>query len=203
MIFGLLGLVGAAVICGGRGWARPGVVAAIALAVIGVALVLSAFLGRARGLIPLGFLVGAFLLVGVSLGPHWDEWNNRTFAPASASQLHRTYERGVGRTVLDLRDVTLSSHQATRVNVDQAAGQVVVWLPDNTVTTLDNHVSVGAVDYDPTGVIGDEDHEGGTGVRSDRTFTTGDGSGRLDLHIDLGAGEINIHNGDAKPGGTR
>jgi phage shock protein PspC (stress-responsive transcriptional regulator) len=196
-IFALIVLIGAAVLSGGHGWARPGVVAAISLCVIGVALGLSAFFGRARGLIALGIVVAVPLLIGVAIGPRWDDWQNHTYDPTAAAQLHHTYDRGIGRTVLDLRDVPLPAGHVTRVHVDQVIGQVVLWLPADARTHLTGHVSFGEIAYDSR-----PDHNGGTDVRTDRTLTTGDGAARLDLDVDLSAGQISIHDHSAH-GGNR
>jgi phage shock protein PspC (stress-responsive transcriptional regulator) len=193
-LFALIGLLGAAVVAGGHGWARPGVVAALAVCIIGAALIVSAVIGRARGLIAVGILMAVPLLVGMAVGPHWSDWHNRTYAPTSVSGLHRTYDRGIGRTVLDLRNLGLPNGRVTHVRIDQAIGQVVIWLPANARTTVTGHVSFGEIAYDDRA-----DHDGGTDDRTHRTLATGDGAARIDLNLDLTAGQIRIHDDSAQP----
>ncbi len=203
-LFGLLGLCGAAIIEGGRGWARPEVVAGIALTGIGAVLVASAFVGRARGLRFLGLLVAVPLLIAVAAGPRWRDWSNRTYRPTSLSQLHERYELGIGRSRFDLRDLTLASGDRVTVGIDQLIGQVVVWLPPNATTEVRANVAAGEItlgdDDDDDAAAGDrfgDDRFEDGGRRLHRSFVTGGGEGRVVLDIELGAGEIVIEHAAA------
>src|SRR5215218_893055 len=130
-LFALLALIGLAVL---TGTSRPGAVAAIALCVVGGVLILSAFVGRARGLTVIGLLIGIPLVIGLAAGPRWGDWGDRTYRPTSANPSERSYERGAGTTVLDLRDLRFSETGTTQIELDQVAGEVIVWLPDDATT---------------------------------------------------------------------
>jgi predicted membrane protein len=88
--------------------------------------------------------------------------------------------------------VSLPAGRVTHVRVDQVVGQVVIWLPDNSTTQLSGHVSFGDIEFD-----GQRADDGGTDVRTHKTLTTGDGSRRLDLSLDLSAGQIRVHDDNA------
>lgn len=57
-------------------WTRPGMVGAIALLTFGVALVCSAFVGRARGLIAIGAIIAVPVLIGTAIDGRWGDWRS-------------------------------------------------------------------------------------------------------------------------------
>jgi hypothetical protein len=183
-LFALLALIGLAVL---TGTSRPGVVAAIALCVVGGVLSLSSFIGRARGLTVIGLLIAIPLVIGLAAGPRWGDWGDHTYRPVSAIPSERSYERGAGTTELDLRDLRFSEIRTTRIELDQLAGDVIVRLPDDTTTDLS--IDVGAGDIDMPGDF----HDDGLGREVDRQVVTGDGRHSLDLEIDLLAGRVEVH----------
>lgn len=200
-LFALLALVGTAVLAGGTGWARPSVVAALSLCVIGAVLMLSALVGRARALIPVGFLVAVPLVVGVSAGDRWTEWGERNYQPASSSQIRARYEHGIGRTTLDLRDVDLPENRVTRVEIDQLIGQVVVWLPPDSTTQVRTEIGAGEVNFEEDDTFEndrfdfDEDSEDGFGRDVNRRIVSGTGTARLQLSVQIRFGEVVIVHG--------
>jgi phage shock protein PspC (stress-responsive transcriptional regulator) len=121
-----------------------GVVVALALALVGVALVISAWLGRARGLIALGIVlalaVGALGLVDVPLrGGIGDP----TYHPRTVAGVRGDYALGVGNLAVDLRDVDFSGI-TRRVHAQVGIGQLDVTVPTGVRVVVDAHVGVGA-----------------------------------------------------------
>jgi phage shock protein PspC (stress-responsive transcriptional regulator) len=187
-LFVLVALTGGAILLG----ARPGVVAAVALCVIGAVLILSSVVGRAGGLVAVGVLVALPLLVVLAAGPKWNDWRNRTYRPVTSSVVTRSYERGVGRTVLDLRRLRFPETRPARVDLDQVAGEVVVWLPDDATTRLSADVVAGSIE------VADVDRDDGVGAEVHRRLVTGTGRSDLRLDVDLVAGRIEVRRGDLR-----
>jgi len=195
-LFALLALAGVAVLVGTSDTA---VVAAIGLCIVGGVLLVSSIIGRARGLIVIGLLIAVPLVIGLSVGSkNWGDWGDfgdRTYRPVTATPTERSYERGFGTTVLDLRDLRFSETRATDIELDQIAGEVIVWLPDDTTTVLSADVLGGEIDLpgrlrSARGVDLDDDDV------DDLRIETGDGRNRLELDIELGAGRIEINAAD-------
>ena len=127
MVFSVLALAGGIV------WALHsfGVIAlslttltAGALVVIGAGLIASLWLGRARGLVPLGLGLGAVLLVSSAVERRWHgssahtlrsavgntPWNvgERNYRVSSIAELQREYSLGLGELTLDLSELDLA-----------------------------------------------------------------------------------------------
>jgi phage shock protein PspC (stress-responsive transcriptional regulator) len=162
---------------------------ALALAVVGLMLVVGAFLGRGGGLVLLGILaaiaLGITSLVG-SLGGIGDGNGERLNAtPLTASAVKDIYYVPNGRVVLDLSEVTRPAELAGRsIEVGARAGEVVVILPDGVVTHLDAEVS-GPGQIDLPG------HSSG-GLDNNITETLGTGPGTFSIRAHLFAGHIDV-----------
>jgi hypothetical protein len=184
----LLVLVGVAWVLGASDlWdVDLGVVAALALALVGAALVASAWFGRARGLIALGIplvlVVGAFGLVDVPLrGGIGDP----TYRPRTVAAVDRDYELAIGNLSVDLRDVDFAGarrHVRARLGV----GQLNVTVPEGVRVVLDAHAGAGGVT-----AFGRSAHECcPTDVH--RVSPGVPGGGTLHLDADVGAGHVDV-----------
>lgn len=122
-----------------------GVVVALALALVGVALLVSAWYGRARGLIALGIplvlVVGALGVVDVPLD---GGIGNPTHRPHSVAAVERSYELGIGDLSIDFRDVDFSATRR-RVHAQLGIGQLNVTVPADVRVVVDGHVGAGSV----------------------------------------------------------
>ncbi len=162
---------------------------ALALAVVGLMLVVGAFLGRGGGLVLLGILAAMALavtsLVG-TLGGIGDGNGERLNAtPLTASAVKNTYYVPNGRVVLDLSEVRRPAELAGRsIEVGARAGEVVVILPDGVVTHLDAQVS-------GPGQIDLPEHSSG-GFDNNITETLGSGPGTFSIRAHLFAGHIDV-----------
>jgi phage shock protein PspC (stress-responsive transcriptional regulator) len=163
-----------------------GVLSALALTLVGAALVASAWYGRARGLIALGIplvlVVGLFGLVDVPLrGGIGDP----TYHPSTIGAVDREYELAIGNLSVDLRDVDFSGVRR-HVRAQLGVGQLNVTVPAGVRVVLDAHAGVGGVT-----VFGRSAHHCcPTDVHRIARGTAGGGT--LYLDADVGAGHVDV-----------
>ncbi len=115
------------------------VYAAAPLAVLGLALVVATWLGRARGLLGLGVLLGLLALIGTTglgsaaAGP--DQYGSRQLSYADATALPVEPDQlGVGELTVDLSGLRSDRDLSYRARVD--TGQLVVIVPPETGVEL-------------------------------------------------------------------
>ncbi len=154
---------------------------ALAIVLTGVALVVSAFYGGARLLIPVGLLLALFLggatAAGISLSGGVGE---RDFRVTDGDLLRGKYELGIGHLQLDLRDIALA-RGVTHVRAELGAGLIEIVAPDGRFDGDDLTVSERA----------DEGRADG-GLDSSKTIVVGSGDRRLEIDAHVGAGVIAI-----------
>ncbi|WP_307188625.1 PspC domain-containing protein [Nocardia amamiensis] len=118
-------------------WMTPSRIGAVALAVIGLGLVLGAFLRRGYGLLVLTAPLAGFVLLASAVGPiEFDRgaMGDHTWAPASVADLAPHYKVNMGSGTLDLRSLKLTENRT--VDIDAHMAEVRVLLPaDLTVRT--------------------------------------------------------------------
>ncbi len=158
----LTAMAGTAAQLMGVEWFTVGRIASLALLVIGVGLLFAGVRRKtegahARGLVPLGVLVGAIAVVATLVAS--TGWSvpqggigERAYEISDQSQLNNRYELSMGSTVLDLR--SLESLDADRtVTIDQGVGQIQVLLPKSVRVRPECRVTIG--DYTcPPGIVG-------------------------------------------------
>lgn len=162
---------------------------ALALAVVGLMLVLGAFVGRAGGLVFLGIVAAMALavtsLVGALGGIGDGDGERLNATPTTAATVVDRYYVPNGRVVLDLSDVRDPAELAGRsIEVGAQAGELVVIIPDGVVTRIDAEVS-GPGQIDLPG------HSSG-GFDSSITETLGTGPGTFSVHAQLFAGHVDV-----------
>ena len=119
-----------------------GVFFAIALAITGVGLFLSSFARPARGLILLGVMLSAPLLLFAGADVPWGTGIGEVrVSVADTEELADEYRHGVGRLVVDLRNLDPGRTDHS-VDMSLGVGEMLVYVPDNISTTAD--ISVGA-----------------------------------------------------------
>lgn len=160
-------------------WMTPGRIGAAALAVIGLGLVLGAFLRRGYGLLVLTAPLAGFVLLASAIGPvEFDRgaMGEHTWAPASVTDLASNYKVTMGSGTLDLRALNLTENRTVDVDVQMGDAHVLV----------------------PSGMT----------VRSNCTATMGQaqcvngisgpntpGAPVLDLNVDVRAGSVEVQRG--------
>lgn len=161
----------------------PGQYAGAGLLVLGVALLVGAWWGRARLLILLGLLalpiafVAAFMTVPLDGG-----FGDREFRPTSASELQSAYTIAGGRLSIDLTSLDIGAGSVD-VTASAGLGRVSVIVPANATVDVTATVQVGDVD-----ILGR--HQEGTGL-SDRVIDAASGTGpTIFLTLDAGIGQV-------------
>ncbi|MFC4602646.1 PspC domain-containing protein [Rhodococcus kronopolitis] len=159
----------------GTQWLSAGQLGAVALAVIGVGLVVGAFLRRGYGLLVVtGPLIG-FVVLASLIGPV--DWDNRhlgdqTWTPTDAAQLEDHYAGQVGDFVLDLRQVALTGDK--EIEIDSGIGEFTVLVPANMDVRNHCSIAVGELMCLPEGVDGGADGIGGPVLTLNMTGKVGE-----------------------------
>jgi phage shock protein PspC (stress-responsive transcriptional regulator)/predicted membrane protein len=160
------------------------VVLAIGTGIVGVALIVGAFFGRAHTLI----LVGLLLLAATGISntidvPLRGGIGDRTYRPIHPAELQDRYQLGIGKLEIDLRDVPLDG-RTTVVDAQNGIGELLVLVPSSVRVEVHAHAGAGSVR-----VFG---REGGGWPENDERAIDGSGSGVLQLNLRVGAGEVNV-----------
>ncbi|HEV7525298.1 MAG TPA: PspC domain-containing protein [Acidimicrobiia bacterium] len=168
------------------------VVLAIGTCVVGVALVTAAFAGRAHTLILVGLvLLGATAISNTIDVPLRGGIGDHEYRPVRLSELRTHYETGIGKLVLDLRDLPLAD-RTTTVTAQAGVGEVLVDVPSAVRVEVHAHAGAGAV------TLFNNDTHGGW-PENDQRAVGGSGSGLLRLDLRVGAGQIRVRR--FEPGG--
>ena len=158
-----------------------------ALALVGLALVVGAFVGRPGGLIPLGFLLVPAVVVTTVLGPNGWHHANVTYTPVSAATVRSDYSIGTGQATVDLSQVQDASALAGRtIRVTMTAGEIDLTLPPGIRTDVDAKLEI-AGDLKING-----NEQSGFEPSIHETFGTGSGA-PLHLILDGRVGLIQVN----------
>ena len=187
-VVAIAGLIGLAIMSIGAAWAAAtghGVLVAIIVIAIGIALVIAAFNGGARWLIlpalalavPLGTVAAADIEFEGGVGKTTHNPQTVRAIPADG------YEFGIGDQRIDLRDLDWNKGSVIEVEADQGVGRMLVLVPEDVCVDGDIDSRYGIVD-----MAGEESSESS---RSGYTATP-----RLELDAHLDAGKIEIVNDD-------
>ena len=162
---------------------------ALALTVVGLMLVVGAFVGRAGGLILLGIVAAIALAVtsAASAVGGFDGDERLSVTPTSAAAVRSDYSVDSGRVFVDLSEIRDPAALDGRViDVGAKAGELVVVLPDGIRSAVD-------ADIDGPGQIDLPDNDSG-GIDSSLDGTYGSGSGTVTITTHLSVGHIDVRN---------
>jgi phage shock protein PspC (stress-responsive transcriptional regulator) len=158
---------------------------ALALLLTGGALIVGAWRGRARWLIPVG-LVLSVALAGASLidVPIRGGAGEIGYRPLAIEEIRTPYRLGAGELVVDLSDVDFGGQTVTVV-ASVAAGHLDIILPADVALELDAHVGAGNLmllgrEYD------------GLDIGREVTDAGREGAGRLILRAEAGVGLVEV-----------
>ena len=177
---------------------------AVALAITGAGLVVSAFARSARGLLAVGLLLvpGAVLFAGADVS-WWSGVGERRVAPASTAELQAEYKHGIGQLVLDFSGLEPDGADRS-LDVSLGMGEVLVYVPDDFRLRANIKLGVGSVTKrrslsisDESGIyswqsLGSIDSGFGVDTVVMSAATGGWPGGALNLDIDVGAGAVDI-----------
>lgn len=164
----------------------PAAYPALAVAIIGVMLLVGAFFGRAGGLILAG-LLATVVLAGTTAA---DEWEGTTVreTPTTAAVVASDYEISSGELVLDLTHVgNVAALDGRAISLHTNVGRIEVILPDG----LDAEVTADVNGPGEIKLFGEE--SGGIDISMNRTEG---GLGRnplLHIRTELDVGAIEVH----------
>ena len=189
---GLAVLAACIILAIGGAWAAAaggGTAVAIAVIAAGAALVAGAFLGHARWLIlpalalalPAGVVAAADVDVKGGVG-------ERTYRPVVASDLRDSYRVGVGRLVVDLRDVKLPAADY-HLRMKTGVGQALLIVPDDVCVSSTAHVGAGDVNVF-------DRNSGGVDVDWQDGRIAPPGTPRVIVDGDVGMGTFEVHHTD-------
>jgi len=165
---------------------RVAIVLPMALAVIGLALIVGSFDGPHTGLVVAGAFVSiAVLAVAVTPADAFHGGiGERNISVTDQSTLAPSYDVGVGELNLDLSDLTMT--ESDEIDVTVGAGDLTVLLPQD--VAVDISASVGAGQVNLLGETAD-------GLSVNRAYTS-DGfesaTVTLTLDLDVAAGNIRV-----------
>jgi hypothetical protein len=100
------------------------------------------------------------------------------------------YQWGVGHRRLDLSGLRLGTGSVEHVQIDQIAGELEVVLPEDGMSHV--KAGMGAGDLTIDWPDRPDTQRQGVGPTIDRRIVTGDGLGRIELDVHLGAGQLRV-----------
>jgi phage shock protein PspC (stress-responsive transcriptional regulator) len=166
-----------------------GTVLAILAIVAGMALVVAAFAGGARWLIPPALVLVLPLAIVAAADINIDGGaGERHYRPTSAGELRPDYRLGMGELEVDLRDVTLPAGN-TDLGVKVGVGHAVVRVPENACVTSDVQIGVGHAQ-----VLNRSSD--GVDVAFVQSAATASARPRLHLDADIGIGALEVVRGN-------
>ena len=181
-----------------------GVYFAIALAITGVGLLVSAYLASARGLILLGVVLSAPLLLFAGAELPWGAGVGEVrVSVTDIDELRDEYRHGIGKLVVDLRGLEPDG-AVHSLDLSLSVGEMDIYVPDNIRTTADVDVGAGSMRVWHSGPVPDgqeargsgypwEEREDGLGLsRRVTTPAWGEPESELRLDVDIGIGEAEI-----------
>ncbi|NKY86537.1 PspC domain-containing protein [Nocardia veterana] len=160
VVIGLTVLAAAAagaVAAAGADWMAPARIAAVALAVVGLGLIVGAFARRGYGLLVVLAPLAGFVILASLVGPvEFDRgaMGDHVWTPASATELASEYKITMGSGTLDLRQLPLTENRTVHVNVQMGDFRVLV--PDSMRLHATCNASMGEVTC-PQGPTGPAD----------------------------------------------
>ena len=165
-------------------------VLASGLIVVGLAMVISTWFGRAHGLIPIGVLLLLVTIPAVSIDvPISGGIGDRVYRPTTRSEIQRHYKSGIGQLAIDLRNVPLTN-RVTSISAQLGIGELTVDVPSNVRIDVRTHVGAGHIELFGANEGGWPDNPRAVAGINQRGF----------LHLDLrvGAGAILVRRWDAQ-----
>jgi phage shock protein PspC (stress-responsive transcriptional regulator) len=187
-IGGLFALAVGAAFAVAVGWGVP---VAIAVIAIGAVLAATALRGRrARWLIApaLALVIGGGTAQAYDLDFRGGIGDHEHHPLTAASIPTDGYKLGIGRLVVDLRDLDWTKSKVVHVNVKLGSGQANVFVPERVCVQGKGHVGIGESE-----VAGERD----SGIDIDHTVGSGSSATpRLELDADVEIGQLRVINSD-------
>ncbi|MER7483075.1 PspC domain-containing protein [Streptomyces sp. NPDC126510] len=165
-----------------------------ALAVLGLGIAVSAFLGRTgAGSVFLAIITAGLLAGAAALPKSVDtNWVRTTWQPATVTDVRERYDLGTGVGTLDLSRLDVSGKQTVTTRAEVGMGKVRVLVPDDVTVRLNVEVGVGDLQL-PGDDPKDVDVRPGRHKQITLSPAGGTGkSGTVDLELRVGAGQAEV-----------
>jgi hypothetical protein len=160
---------------------------ATSLLIVGLALVVGTWIGRARVLIALGVVLAIALAIAAAVDvPLRGGIGDRDYAPTSAVDIPATYRLAIGHQTIDLTALNLAGKKV-QVTSSVGIGEVEVRVPPKVKVVAHGRAGTGNVNIDGN-------NDGGSHV--DRTIVlpaTGTAAGEIDLDLRVGIGRVVVY----------
>ncbi|MEU5519155.1 PspC domain-containing protein [Streptomyces sp. NPDC047860] len=167
---------------------------ACALAVFGIGVAVSAFLGRTgAGSIILAVITAGLLAGSAAIpGDIGTDWRRTTWEPTSVAQIRPTYDLGAGEGELDLSAIRVPVNDTVATRADVGLGRIHVIVPRDVTVKLSIDVGVGDIQ-----LPGDDqkDVDVAPGKHKEVTLEPPPGAeeaGTLDIELQVGAGQAEV-----------
>ncbi|EFE67583.1 integral membrane protein [Streptomyces viridosporus ATCC 14672] len=167
---------------------------ACALAVFGIGVAVSSFLGRTGAGSLVLAVITAGLLAGSAAIPKdiGTEWIRTTWEPASVAQVRPAYDLGTGTGTLDLSGIRVPAGETVSTRADVGLGRIHVIVPEGVTVKLSIEVGVG--DFRLPG-DDEKDVDVAPGKHKELTLDPPAGvekAGTLDLDLQVGMGQVEV-----------
>ncbi|WP_437085471.1 PspC domain-containing protein [Streptomyces sp. enrichment culture] len=167
---------------------------ACALAVFGLGIAVSAFLGRTgAGSVFLAIVTAGLLAASAALPKDiGTEWVRTDWTPASVAEVKQRYEVGTGVGTLDLSRLDLDPDRTVTTRAEAGLGRIRVIVPPDVTVRLDVEVGLGDIQ-----LPGDDQKDVDVAPDKHRRVTLtppegGKGAGTLDLDVEVGLGQAEV-----------
>jgi phage shock protein PspC (stress-responsive transcriptional regulator) len=172
---------------------------AAALAVFGLGLVVSTFLGRTgSGTIFLTMVTAGLLAASAALPKNiTTEWARTDWTAASVAAVRPHYELGSGLGTLDLRGLAVPKGQTVTSSAEVGAGRLRVVVPDGVTVKVSAKAGLGDIRF-PGDMPNDMDISPDQSQRRTLAPRAGSGpAGTLALSLEVGLGQVEVTRGGA------
>ncbi|WP_307868180.1 PspC domain-containing protein [Umezawaea beigongshangensis] len=170
-------------------WFTGGTIAGLALGVVGLGLVVSAFRGGGRGLIGTAVPLSIVALVLTNAGfDRWERVGDVTARPTAVEQVDDAYETGAGNVTLDLSALPAQGEVETRVEVGVGGAEVIV--PRTADVQVVCESGVGSVSC-----LGEERSGPGSELDVEDRGPDGEGGVEVELYVRSGVGDVEVTRG--------
>ncbi len=181
-------------------------VLAIALVGVGVGAITSAFIGRGRGLIPIGLLLAVAFAGAATAQPLIEDGTGeRSYAPLTPSDVRDEYTLGIGELDVDLSGLDIPAGTVVETTIDLGIGSAEVLVPADVTVVVDGDVGIGEIrlfEFWENGFGNElqrtrpaEIDDGGSTPTTVDDVDTPDEPGELVIRLEVGMGEGVVRNG--------
>lgn len=171
---------------------------ACALAVFGLGIAVSAFLGRTgAGSIFLAVVTAGLLVGSAALPAHFSpHWIRTTWAPTTPADVKSRYDLSTGMGTLDLTRLDVPSDRTLTTGAEVGVGKVKLVVPADVTVHLTIEVGVGDIQLPGDGA---EDVDVAPGKKKELTLAPPSGTrsdpgadGTLDIALEVGVGQAEV-----------